>query len=168
MIAAGIALWLVAFGAPGERDGAASATSYAIGMVAVEAREEGGGGKGKDFDPSLDAATRTALGELNFKSFKKISSGKATAKQGQEVAIKIDSRYTLYVTPQSQESGGQIRTSFRIEERREEKGKVTKRNALSSTVLVVPGDKVILGGPKLAEGELVVVLTLAPAPVRRR
>ena len=140
------------------------------GLKKVDEKEK----RVKRFGMGLDTV-RPALEDLDFDEFRKVAVAKAMAKPGQEVRLAIDRRYTLYVKPLARDNKGRIRITARVEElvrkkpeskarrgirRREKDKKLVHRQALSLTSAVARDKPLRLGGFKLDEGELVVILTV--------
>jgi hypothetical protein len=143
-----------------------------MSMIAIEATNEKApdlresyvagptpGQNQKRFGPGLDAATCSALKDLPYNSFRRIGDANAKADYNQEARLTINETYTLCIQPLSKDNAGLIRAKLWIEERRQDP-KEPVRKVLMTTVKAVPGDKIILGGPNLKKGDLVVALTL--------
>lgn len=151
----------------------AAETRVTVSMVAVEASneeravQEAGNGSAKRYDPALDKPTRAALADLPYNSFRRIGADSAKARFGEEVRLDIDDTYTLCVKPLSRDHNGLIRAKAWIEEQGNDEDKdkdgqkTASRKVLDTTVRAVPGDRLLLGGPNLDNGVLVVALTLA-------
>jgi hypothetical protein len=111
----------------------------------------------KYFDAGLEPI-RTAVNDLPFDTYKKVKVSRQAAPCGEESRLAIDERYTLFVKPVSREADGRIRLEIRIEMApKEPGGKPVK--ALDTRMMLAPGEKVKFGGLKLAQGELVVVVS---------
>jgi hypothetical protein len=156
-------VFLFSLGIPGDKP--AAETTVSVSMVAVQATNEprdvreANAGAAKQYGAGLDGATRAALADLPYNTFKKIGEGSARAKLSEEVRLRIDDTYTLCAKPLSQERNGMIRAEVWIEERSADRPDDV-RKVLSTKVKAVPGDKVILGGPEMGAGVLVVALTI--------
>lgn len=162
MMATALMVCLAAWGAPGER--VAAGDAVAVAMVAIQATNENGDEAGsqrkmKSYDRALTASTREALErrKLPFDTFRHLGTEKSSAAYGQEAKLRINDRYTLFVSPSAKSPDGRIQTKIRIETQDGESSK----NAVTTIVKAVPGDPLILAGLKLDEGELVVVLTIS-------
>lgn len=117
----------------------------------------------KYFGPGLDAV-KSALANLKYRSFRKLGAQKLVAERDQETTMRIDAKYTLGVTLLDQDTLGRFRVKARIEEKVRKGDKVIKRNALLTTTALAPGKHLVLGGPKLEKGQLVLVLTAERPP----
>jgi hypothetical protein len=118
--------------------------------------------KEKTYDSDLKAIKDT-LFELNdYNTFRKIEITSENGTFGKEMALKINARYTLYVTPIERDTNGRIRLNTRIEEKAQGRPTDNPINALSAQSCLVPNDKLLLGGPTLNSGKLVIVLTVVP------
>ena len=159
MSVACLAILAMALGGPTDKEAAQSSVRFE--MVAVAATDNPERRKDeKRFDPALDGATKTALAKLPYNTFTKIASGKAATTYDREVSIDINEAYTLYLTPLDKGLLGRIRIKIRIAARDSEQGGA-KKDALRVTLRAVPKDKIVLGGPRLKEGDLALVLTVS-------
>ena len=127
-----------------------------LSMVAVHATQEGS--NPKSFDPALKEV-RAALEDLKFDTYRLICTQTVSARDNEESKVAISPDYTLYVKPLSKDPGGKVRVSVRIEMHPKNEGQKPV-NALSTTLVIVPGKQFILGGLKLKQGELVIVMAL--------
>lgn len=112
----------------------------------------------KQFDAALEGV-RSAIEHLPYDTFRKVGSGKAVARTAEETRMGINDRYAVCVTPLSKDAEGRIRLKVRIEERITKGSKTVTRNAIETTGALAPGKHLVLGGLKLDNGELVVVLS---------
>lgn len=136
---------------PGDR-------AVSVRMVAVQALTTGQ--REKKFDSELDEV-RSVLATSKADTFKKVKTATTTAPYGNETRIPIDAKYTLYVTPLSKESGGRIKIEVRVTiPPKERKPRAEPINAIKTTLIAVPGDKVKLQGLPMDEGELILVLSV--------
>ncbi len=151
MTAASLAIVAVSFLAADEH---VPAKPVNIAMAAVEARRENR--TQRYFDPGLEQV-RDALDDLDYDAFYKIQSAELPCPYGEEQKVYINERYTLYLTPVSVREDGRIRLRARITmQSRDKKREV---NALDTTLLIAPGTHLNLGGMRLEEGELIVVIS---------
>lgn len=125
-----------------------------VSVVAVQAKNEGRGSK--YFGPGLQEV-RTAISGLNYDSFYKVRSADVPAPYGEETKIFIDEQYTLYVTPVSVSADGRIRIRARITMKSDQK----TIKALDTTLTMMPGSRLNLGGLRLKSGELIVVMSVS-------
>ncbi len=125
------------------------------GSPAPRSRATGGE---KQYDSGLDMI-KTALASLPFDRFKRLASERTKTKVGEEATVKIDSRYTLFATPESRSDDGRVRMQVRLEMARGDDKPPAK--AVDTTLLLAPGKMVNLGGFKMDQGELVIVMVVA-------
>ena len=116
--------------------------------------------KERSYDSDLKAVKDSLFELKDYNTFRKIEIASESGPFGKEMSLKIDDRYTLYVTPINRDKVGRIRLKTRIEEKVEGKPTDNPINALSAESCLVPNDKLLLGGPKLDTGKLVIVLTV--------
>lgn len=139
----------VAVGAP-EKDTGKVAFEFVAVKATKESRE----------DPYFDAKLNTYkddLKNLEFDTYRYLKSLKLPpADYGQPVRFGIDEQYTLHVVATEKMDDGRIKVEARVEAKPKDKDKKPV-NVLKTTTMVVPGDKFRLGGPKLDEGQLVIV-----------
>lgn len=108
------------------------------------------------FGAGLDEI-RGELSGLQFNTFKLLTAGRFAAPFGQETRTALHPRYSLVATPVSREEDGRIRIDLRVEmPPRAPGGKPVV--AVQTRVMMAPGTRVKLGGLRLEEGDLVVVL----------
>ncbi len=151
MTAAGLVIFAASFLAADEN---AAAQTVNVAMVAVEGRREGK--STQSFGPGLDEV-RKALTGLAFDTFTKVQSAEVPCHYGEEQRILVNERYTLYVTPVSKLDDGRVRIRARIT-RLSRDG--TTVDALDTTLQLVPGAHLNLGGLKLEQGELILVMSV--------
>ncbi len=76
-----------------------------------------------------------------------------------ESAIPINDRYTLFITPVSKDDSGRVRVHVRIAMKPRREGDPPINVLSKTTIALVPGEKVNLGGLRLSDGgDLIVVL----------
>ncbi|MFP4499917.1 MAG: hypothetical protein ACLFTT_02860 [Candidatus Hydrogenedentota bacterium] len=114
-------------------------------------------------EPNVDSAlvsVREALRGLPFDTFHNLMHTRRDCPVNTETKVRIDKRYTLVVQPLDHQKNGRARLDVCVLMQRPPKdGKKTKPVAALSTVLVLSPDKeVTLGGLKLDDGELVLIL----------
>lgn len=128
-----------------------------VKMVAVQATNEGRGSK--YFGEGLEGVRKSVIG-LDYDTFHRVKATEKAAPYGLETKLPIDGRYTLCLTPVSVGADGRIRLKTRITmtSRNPERGTI---NALDTTLVMVPGKPINLGGLKLDIGELIVVLRVS-------
>lgn len=125
-----------------------------LAVWSVQARLEG-----RDtpyYGPGLEPI-QNELGGLHFNSFYLLASGRFPAPFGQETRISANPIYTLIVSPVSREEDGRVRLDIRIEMTPKAPGEKPIA-AVSTRVLLAPGSRVKLGGMRLDQGELVLVI----------
>lgn len=117
----------------------------------------------KDYGPGLEQV-RPALRDLDFNTFRLVKNAQSSVKPGEETKFAINDRYSLYLTPIGRDTEDRIRVSVQIKEKVKKKvdgkEKVVLRQALSTTCAVVAGKPLRLGGLKLDEGQLVVIVVV--------
>lgn len=151
MTAVSLALFAVSLVAQGDE---VPGTPLQVTVVAIQAKNEGRASK--HFGPGLEQVRRAVSG-LDYDSFYKIRSADVPVPYGEEAKIYIDGKYTLYVTPLSVMADGRIRIKARITMKSKEK---TVR-ALDTTLTMMPGSHLNLGGLRLSSGALIVVISVS-------
>lgn len=151
MTAAGLAIVAVSILAADEHIPSKPAN---VSVVAVEARRENRAQQ--YFSPGLESVRR-ALADLDYDTFYKIQSAELPCPYGEEQKVYVTDRYTLYMTPVSVRDDGRIRLRARITMKSRDKEREV--NALDTTLLIAPGTHLNLGGMRLDEGELIVVIS---------
>lgn len=111
----------------------------------------------KIFDAGLDPI-KSVLASLPYERFQRVASKRSDTAVGAEERIPINDRYTFFAKPQSVEADGRVRMGVRVE-LKEPDGRT--KTALDTTILLAPGKMVNLGGFKLDEGDLLMVMVLA-------
>lgn len=132
--------------------GDSSSTACMIKMVAVQATNEG---RTATFFGSGLEGVRSALTSFNYDTYTRIASATTSLAVGRKTRLIINKHYTLVVEPVSQVEAGRIRVRARIL-MKSKSGKVV--NALDSTLTMVLGKHLNLGGLRLPKGELILVL----------
>ena len=112
----------------------------------------------KVFDKGL-ADIRDAVRDLPYDTYHKVVASETRAPFQKETRFKIDKRYTLCVTPESEDEHHSVRMQLRIEERVPDKPDKTV-NAIKTTITIVPGHKIKFHGLDMDPGKLVVVLAI--------
>jgi len=133
---------------------AADKAPVSVTMVAVQAKNEGR--SVKFFGEGLQKV-RSAVGGLGYDTFRKLSAIETTIPFNEETKLRINEHYSLYLTPVSVDAQGRIRMRARLTMTSREKKKTV--NALDTVLTMAPGKHLNLGGLRLEDGELVVVLT---------
>lgn len=150
---AGFVILLTALAAsPGDQP----KSTVTVSMVAVQATNEGR--KEKFFGPGLEEVYKAVIG-LDYDTFHRVKATEVRAPYNRETKLFINDRYTLYVKPVEQGEDGRIRLQTRITIA-PKKGIGDPINALNTTLAIAPGKHLNLGGLRLAEGELIVVLSV--------
>lgn len=125
-------------------------------MVAVKASNVGV--SPKQFGPGL-GSVRPAIQSLNYDTYEKISSSTATIPFGEKTTFYINKKYSLVVEPTAVDDRGRIRMNTQILMKSDkEKGKEVK--ALDTVLVMAPNKHLNLGGLRLEEGDLIVVLSV--------
>ncbi|MCC6487821.1 MAG: hypothetical protein IT364_10010 [Candidatus Hydrogenedentes bacterium] len=128
-------------------------------LVPVQATKENRPAGEKSFGEGLESF-RTSLEKLPFDTFKKVKSDKASATANKEARVPISARYTLTVTPLAKDGEGRVRVKVCVEEKAEREGKKVVRKAVDTTAALVPGEHLLLGGPSMDEGRLVIFIAV--------
>lgn len=153
MIWAGLTV-LLAMQASGET---VPSTPVTVSMVAVQATNEG---RAKKFVAPELRKVRHAIIGLDYDTFNRVREERKSVPYGRESEFAINARYTLYVTPLSRAPDGRIRIKARIVMLPRRAGREAI-DALNTTLIMVPGKHLNLGGMKLDLGELIVVMSLS-------
>ena len=151
MTAVSLALFAVSLVAAGDE---VPGTPLQVAVVAIQAKNEGRASK--HFGPGLEQVRRAVSG-LDYDSFYKLRSADLPVPYGEEAKIYIDGQYTLYVTPLSVMKDGRIRIRARITMKSKEK----TIKALDTTLRMMPGSHLNLGGLRLSSGALIVVISVS-------
>ncbi|MFP6597055.1 MAG: hypothetical protein VCC01_06325 [Candidatus Hydrogenedentota bacterium] len=126
-----------------------------VSLVSVCAKNDGR--TQKYFGEGL-AKVKRAIAKLDFDTFTKVSSSERTIPFGEKSTFIIDSDYSLVVEPTSIDDAGRIRMRLKVLKKYgdDKKDKVT----LDTVLVMAPGKQLNLGGQKLADGVLIVVLSV--------
>ena len=115
-----------------------------------ESREE------PHFDRGLEDI-RSTVSSLRYDTYRNIKFTRERMAIDSETRLRINDRYTLYITPLAYENNGQVRLQLRMEMQPRDRDK-DPVVVLQSRQLLAPNRKMIIGGPRLEEGDLVIVL----------
>ncbi|HOF40503.1 MAG TPA: hypothetical protein PLD73_10545 [Candidatus Hydrogenedentes bacterium] len=152
-----------------ESQGAASPT-VSVQLIAVRATSQGH--EKAQFDSNIAFIRETVEDLKQFDDFRKLKSVNTTAPYGKETKVLLDDRYTLLIHPIERDSLDRIRCDVRVQMRlpdNEAKPSTQPgqqapsprlKEVLRCTLLAVSGKSFKVGGLKLDEGQLVLVLTL--------
>ena len=125
-------------------------------MVSVKASNVGV--SPKQFSNGL-GKVKSAIRALNYDTFEKISSSNATIPFGEKTEFFINQKYTLVLEPIAVDDRGRIRMSTVIMMKSDKDGgKMVK--ALDTVLVMAPDKHLNLGGLKLNDGDLIVVLSV--------
>lgn len=127
-----------------------------VNVVAVQASRENRGLR--YFERGLDDI-RGAVADLEFDTYRKLSSATFPAAFNEETRFEISPKYTLCITPLSREPTGQVRLTVNVQ-LTSEHHRNKPVNALTTTLSIGRGKQVKLRGLKLDVGELVVLISL--------
>lgn len=125
-----------------------------IALWAVQASTEGR--EEPHFDRGL-AEIREAVADLSFDTYRALKTGRERLAIGQERRIPLNQTYALRLNALSRERDGRIRLEVRVEMQPPEPGSRVV-NVISTRIMLAPGKKITIGGARLEQGELVVVL----------
>lgn len=138
-------------------------------VVAVRATHQGHAER--QFDPSIVSIKETVEDLKQFDDFRKLRAVKTVAPYGEVTKIPLDDQYTLLLKPIERASHDRIRCDVRVQIRLDEEEKPQGdageqevepkyKEVLRCTLLAVSGKPFKVGGLKLDEGQLILVLTL--------
>jgi hypothetical protein len=140
-------------------------------LVAVRATHQGH--EERQFDSSVASIKETVKDLKQFDDFRKLRTLKTVAPYGKDTKIPLDSDYTLILNPIERASHNRIRCNIRVQMRIEEESEKKEeddsegeteepkyKEVLRCTLLAVSDKPFKVGGLKLDEGQLVLVLTL--------
>jgi hypothetical protein len=139
-------------------------------LVAVKATQQDH--EERQFDKSIASIRDTVADLKKFDDFRKLRTAKTFAPYGKTTKIPLDKRYTLLLAPLGKASHKRIRCDVRVqmlledkddkkrEKADEEKEEPKYKEVLRCTLLAVSGKPFKIGGLKLEEGQLVLILTL--------
>lgn len=112
----------------------------------------------------LDAALepiRASLRGLPFNTYRSLVTARPSCPMGEETRLAITAHYTLAVKPVSRTDGGRLCLEVRVEMPPHPDSKRAEPVAALSTVVnLSPNRQIKLGGLRLEEGELVLVLAV--------
>lgn len=112
----------------------------------------------KRFGRGLEEVERALAGLSKYNAFDKISAHEQEVRFGSETSVRVHDRYTLFLKPKSKDDRGRVQMNVRIEMSPRKQGEDPVNVVANTTVAMVPGKQVNLGGLRLDEGELVIVL----------
>lgn len=109
------------------------------------------------FDPGLDAI-RDAVADLPFDTYHTVKALRQDLPRGQETRVPLNERYSLVLSPLENDAEGRVRLELRVEiaPKTPQDKPVT---ALSTRLAIRPGEQAKVGGFKLDQGELVIVIS---------
>ncbi len=132
----------------------AAAKPVDVAYWSVRAIEEDGAAK--QYGPGLDAL-KPILADLPHERFELLGRGNLSAAFGAEASVRLAPEYKLKIEPRDEEAQGRIRIRVVVEY--EKHSGQSAVNAIDTRVVLTPDKKVRLGGMKLDQGELVLVLS---------
>jgi hypothetical protein len=149
----------------------ASADRVTISCVAVQATHEGR--EERLVDRAIQEIEDVVVDKdsRRYDTYRFLWRGNATVAYEEEASLRISERYTLFVTPLSQDRQGRIRVAVRVEEQpdpRARRGRDADEKpkpvvAVRATSMLVPGNHLKLDGLNLDEGKMIIALTVRPA-----
>jgi hypothetical protein len=148
----------------------AAAGKVTVSCVAVKATHEGRDERYIDRDIRALEEVVVEKDSRRYDTYRFLWRGNATMAYEEESSLRISERYTLYVTPLSQDRQGRIRVAVRVEEQPDPKARRSRNDeeapkpvvAVRATSLLVPGNHLKLDGLNLDEGKMIIVLTVRP------
>lgn len=124
-----------------------------ITVVSVQASNKGT--PHKTFSKGLEKV-KSAIASLSYDTFEKIGSSNAVILFGEKTTFYINQRYSLVVEPTSIDDQGRIRLKTQILMQSKKDSDPVK--ALDTVLVMAPGKHLNLGGLKLTDGDLIVVM----------
>lgn len=122
---------------------------------AVHATDEGR--TEKSYGAGLDGV-RTTLDSLPYDTYRKITNGRKSVREGERERVRLNADYTLCIKPLSRESDGRYRVEIQVEMDPKSPGKSPVK-ALDTRMLMRPGEQIRMGGMRLEDGgDLVIIL----------
>lgn len=134
----------------------ASKWPVTISVWAVQALQTGG--KEKQFDSGAQAV-RKAVEDLPFDTFRGIFSGGVTMPTGKEARLTLNDTYSLLLQCPSREGEDAVHLDVAVELAPTAPGE-PPRKAVQSCMVVRTEKMVRIGGLKMNEGEMIVVLKM--------
>jgi hypothetical protein len=135
---------------------AAGAETAVLSVWAARATQEAR--EGVHVDPALEPI-RQSLRGLPFNTYRSLLTARPACPMGEETRLRVTAHYTLVVKPLERKDGGRLCLEVRIEmPPHPDSGRTEPVAALSTVVNLSPNRQIKLGGLKLEEGELVLVL----------
>jgi len=110
----------------------------------------------------FDAASlplRNVIEDLPYDTFRGVFSGSATVAPGTENRLALNDSYTLLVQCRSRESKDKAHIDISVELPPAQAGGAC-RKAIQSCMVLCTGKKVRIGGLKMKEGEMIIVLEM--------
>lgn len=148
-------------------------TPSPVSVALIAARATHQGHEERQFDSSIASIKETVKDLKQFNDFRKLRTLKTVAPYGKDTKIPLDNEYTLLLTPIERASHNRIRCNVRVQMRIEKKpeekqendsegetGEPKYKEVLRCTLVAVSGKPFKVGGLKLEEGQLVLILTL--------
>lgn len=155
----------------GEETRAVPTARVSVMLVAVRATHQGH--EERQFDSSIASIKETVKDLKQFDDFRKLRTLKTVAPYGKDTKIALDNEYTLLLTPIERASHNRIRCNVRVQMRVEKEPEKKQKDdsegetdepkykeVLRCTLVALSGKPFKVGGLKLEEGQLVLVLTL--------
>ena len=127
-----------------------------LSIWAVQALKTGNGQK--EFDSGAQTV-RKAIEDLPYDTFRSLFAGGATVAPGAETRLPLNDRYTLLLQCRAREGKNAAHIDFTVELPPPSPGGAP-RKAVQSCMIVCTGKMVRIGGLKMNEGEMVVVLEM--------
>ena len=129
-----------------------------VSVVSVRAVNEGH--PQKVFGAGLETVKR-AVGGLDYDTFSKVSSADATIPFGEKTTFFVNSKYSVLIEPTSVDGSGRVRLHTQVLMKSKDKNKdKVKVKALDTFLVMAPGKQMNLGGLKLTDGDLIIVLSV--------
>ena len=109
------------------------------------------------FDRGLEVI-RSTVSELRYDTYRNLNTVRQQSmKINDEYRIVVNERFTLYIKPLACDDDGMIRLQLRMEMQPRDRDKEPVV-VLQSRQVLSPNRKMIIGGPRLEDGDLVIVL----------
>ena len=101
---------------------------------------------------------KSAIASLSYDTFEKLGSSEATIPFGEKSTFFINQKYSLVVEPTAVDDQGRIRLKTQVMMKMKKGDETVK--ALDTMLVMAPGKHLNIGGLKLDDGDLIVVLSV--------
>jgi hypothetical protein len=136
----------------------ADAAAQPVGMNVWAVQALKTGSTEKQFDSGAQAV-RKAVEDLPFDTFRGLFNGSTSAAPGAETRLRLNDTYTLLIQCRSRDGKNAAHIDITVELPPASPGDAP-RKAVQSCMIICTGKMVRIGGLKMNEGEMVVVLEM--------